>query len=279
MIQWSVRHNYAMRELDPNILAYYGSGNEAHRLLGGFPSGPLELERTKEIINRYLLPPPLKIIDVGGGPGVYAAWLADRDYHVHLVDPVPLHVDQARSAHSGISVEIGDARRLSQADASADIVLLLGPLYHLVERTDRLRTLSEAHRVLRPGGLAFVAAISRYAALFDLLVRLGRLHEPEVFGIVSEAVETGVFRGQVSRLFTTAYFHLPQELAQEVAEVGFELSALLNVEGPGFLLNDFAGSWADPHKRKAILDAARLVESKAEMLAVSSHILAVARKQ
>jgi SAM-dependent methyltransferase len=167
---------------------------------------------------------------------------------------------------------------LSQADASADIVLLLGPLYHLVDRTDRLQALSEAHRVLRPGGFAFVAVISRYAALFDLLVRLGRLHEPEVFGIVKEAVETGVFRGHLSGLFTTAYFHLPQELAQEVLEVGFELSALLNIEGPGFLLSDFAANWSDPQKRKAILDAARLVESKDEMLAASSHILAVARK-
>ena len=75
----------------------------------------------------------------------------------------------------------------------------LGPLYHLIERTDRLRALSEARRVLRPGGWVFVAGISRYAALLDLLVRLGKLHEPQIFEIVKTAVETGVFRGQ--RLF------------------------------------------------------------------------------
>src|SRR5262249_26212475 len=118
-----------MPEMDPKILAYYQQGKELERLLGGFPSGPLELERTKEIISRYLPPPPLKIIDVGGGPGIYAAWLAGRGDSVYLVDPVSLHVDQARSAHSKITAEIGDARALPQGDASFDVALLLGPLY------------------------------------------------------------------------------------------------------------------------------------------------------
>ena len=267
-----------MTELDPSIREYYERGYEANRLLGGFPSGPLELERTKEIIGRYLPPPPLTIIDVGGGPGVYAAWLADRGDSVDVVDPVALHVNQARSAHPHIRAEVGDARQLSQPDASADVVLLLGPLYHLIERRDRLQALSEARRILRPGGWAFAAAISRYAALLDLLLRAGKLHEPGIFDIASEAVETGVFRGNMPGLFTTAYFHLPEELAQEIQEAGFELCAQLNVEGPGFLLHEFESNWADPPRRKIILEAARLIESKPEMLAASAHILAIARK-
>jgi ubiquinone/menaquinone biosynthesis C-methylase UbiE len=268
-----------MGELDFRIRAYYERGNEANRLSGGFPSGPLELERTKEIIARYLPPPPLRIIDVGGGPGVYAAWLAARGDQVQVIDPVPLHVDQARSAHPGVSAEIGDARQLPGADASADAVLLLGPLYHLVDKADRLKALSESRRVLRPGGWAFVAAISRYAALLDLLIRAQRLHEPEIFRIVCDAIATGIFAGQVSQLFTTAYFHLPEELSREVQEAGFELNALLNIEGPGFLLQNFESNWADPPRRKVILDTARLLESKPELLAASAHILAVARKE
>jgi hypothetical protein len=55
------------------------------------------------------------------------------------------------------------------------------------------------------------------------------------------------------------------------------LVALLNIEGPGFLLHDFEARWSDPAKRKAVLDAARLVESKAELLSASSHILSVAQ--
>src|SRR6185295_14645752 len=107
-----------MLNLDSNVRAFYERGLEAGRLNGGFPSGPLELERTKQIITRYLGPPPLKIIDIGGGPGVYAAWLADRGDDVLVVDPIPLHVEQARSAHPRIKAEVGDARQLAQPDAS-----------------------------------------------------------------------------------------------------------------------------------------------------------------
>jgi ubiquinone/menaquinone biosynthesis C-methylase UbiE len=267
-----------MAEFDASIRAFYEKGNEIGRLDGGFPSGPLELERTKEIIARYLPPAPLSILDVGGGPGVYAAWLAERGDRVHLVDPVELHVKQARSTHPKVTAEAGDARQLAQPDASVDAVLLLGPLYHLVDRADRLRALNEARRVLRSGGWVFVAAISRYAALLDLLIRLDRLHEPEIFQMVRDVVESGVFRGTTSNLFTTAYFHLPEELRGEVADAGFAVSAVLNIEGPGCLLTDFESRWADPQRRETILQVARLLESKPEMLAASSHILAVARK-
>ena len=267
-----------MAEFDADVRAYYERGEEIERLRGGFPSGPLERERTKEIIHRYLPPPPLDILDVGGGPGVYAAWLADLGYRVRLIDPVLLHVTQALSAHSGITAEVGEARQLLQGSASADVVLLLGPLYHLVDRKERLRALQEARRVLRQGGWLFAAAISRYAALLDLLIRAERLHEPELFEVVHDAVQNGVFRGTTNNLFTTAYFHLPREFGEEVVEAGFDLSALLGVEGPGSLVHDFPSSWADPVKRETILKAARLVESKPEMLATSSHLLAVARR-
>src|SRR5262249_2620494 len=124
----------------------------------------------------------------------------------------------------------------------------------------------------------FGAATSRSASLLDLLVRLDRLHEAEIFQTVRIAVETGVFRGDVSQLFATAYFHLPQELEREIREAKFEVLGLFSIEGPGSLVQDFEKRWADPLKRNAILEAARLVESKPEMLAASSHILGVARK-
>jgi len=267
-----------MPELDPAIRAFYERGEEINRFSPSSPSGPLEFQRTTEILTRYLPSAPLKILDVGGGPGAYAAWLVDRGYNVHLVDPVLLHVNQARSAKAGVSAEVGDARELAQSDASIDAVLLLGPLYHLIDRQDRIKALTEARRVLRPGGWIFAAAISRYAALLDLLVRAGRLHQPNVFQTVRKGIEGGVFQGTQNDLFTTAYFHLPQELASEVEGAGLELSAILGIEGPGFLLRDFESDWADPLKRETVLQTARLVEQKPEMLVCSSHILAVGRK-
>ena len=266
-------------EIDPKIRAYYERGKEAARLSGDeYPAGPLELVRTQEIINRHLPPTPLQILDVGGGPGEYAAWLAQLGHTVHVVDPIALHVEQARSAHADVTTEIGDARRLKQDDGSVDVVLLLGPLYHLVDRADRIKALAEAKRVLRPGGMLFAAAISRFAALLDILVRLRRLHEPDVLDVVMGSVKTGVFRGPgEAELFTTAYFHLPRELREEVSEAGFELLDLLSIEGPAFMLADLASQWEFPDRRDTILQVAHLVESEPEMLAASSHLMAVGR--
>jgi ubiquinone/menaquinone biosynthesis C-methylase UbiE len=263
-------------ELDPAIRSYYEGGAEAERLFGGFPSGPLELARTQEILLRYFDDAPLDVLDVGGGPGVYAAWLAGLGHRVHLLDPIPLHVEQAESIRPDVTAEVGDARALNRPDRSADAVLLLGPLYHLVEERDRRQALAEAHRVLRPGGQLFAAAISRFSALLDLLLRLDRLHEPDVFRIVDHAVRTGEFGGPGREgLFTRSYFHLPRDLRREVEEAGFIGVDVLQIEGPGCWLNDFEERWQDEERRAVIMQAARMVESEPEMLAASSHLLAI----
>src|SRR5439155_17552854 len=107
-------------------------------------SARLELVRTQEILRRHLPNPPADILDVGGATGVHAAWLAADGYRVHIVDLTPRHVEKARSdlGPLGVTAELGDARSLSAADASFDVVLLFGPLYHLVDRADRLRALT-----------------------------------------------------------------------------------------------------------------------------------------
>ena len=147
---------------------YYTSAPEETRLQSGHYV--LEKARTQELIERYLPAPPAVILDVGGAAGAYAFWLADRGYVVHLVDLTPRLVNEARRLNAnrqpGLqSCEVGDARSLAFADASVDAILLLGPLYHLVEREERLKALREARRVLKPGGLLFGAAISRWASL------------------------------------------------------------------------------------------------------------------
>ena len=167
--------------LPPEVLEHYASGYESQRLLHG--SSQIELVRTQELVMRYVLRPPAVVFDVGGGPGMYACWLARQGYEVHLVDAHPLHVELARQASQAqpdaplAETEFGDARQLKRADTSVDVVLLFGPLYHLTQHVDRLMALLEAHRILRPGGLLFSAAISRFASVLDGL-RQGFLDDP-----------------------------------------------------------------------------------------------------
>ncbi len=165
--------------------------------------------RTQELLARFLPPPSAVVLDVGGGTGVYAAWLAHRGYSVHVIDPVEDHVELAGRL-TNVSSAVGDARYLPQADQSQDAVLLLGPLYHLPERDDRMQALREARRVARPGAPVVVAGISRYATLMDIGSD-GRLTET-VEPFVQRLHATGQFEDDVVG-FTTAYFHLPDELA------------------------------------------------------------------
>jgi ubiquinone/menaquinone biosynthesis C-methylase UbiE len=265
------------------IAAFYALGIERDRLAIG--PGALEFVRTRALLERYLPAPPAVVADVGGGPGRYALWLAQRGYHVHLVDPVGLHIEQAEAAAKTrpmvrfASVEVGDARALRLSDQSVDVVLLLGPLYHLPERSERLRALAEAQRVCRRGGLVIAAAISRFASTLDGL-RGGYLEDPAFAAVAAADRRDGQHRNPTGNpaYFTTAYFHRPEELASECSQVGLAHEATLAVEGPGWLLPDLEARLADDHRRMVLLDTLAVLEAEPTVLGVSAHLLSVARR-
>jgi SAM-dependent methyltransferase len=264
--------------MDRHLLSHYGSGVEQARLRDGGPR--IEFARTKELLERFLPPPPARVLDVGGGPGAYAAWLAGTGYTVHLVDPVPLHVEQATAlaaeSERPFTAALGDARALDEDDAAQDVVLLLGPLYHLVNRDERVRALAEARRVARPGGTVAAAGISRTASLLDGL-RSGHLRSPAFDAIVERDLREGQHRnpGGETEFFTTAYLHRPDELEGEVRDAELEIEGVFGVEGPGWLLWEL---WDDPRGRENILRVARAVEREPTLLGASSHLLAMARR-
>jgi len=262
---------------DRAIAAHYAPGAERDRLAAG--GGLVEAARTREVIARRLPPPPARVLDVGGGPGAYARWLEELGHDVVLVDPMPLHVEQARETLRRGTAKVGDARRLDEPDASFDAVLLLGPLYHLVERDDRLAALRESARVLRPGGVVFVAAISRFASAFDGMAR-GHIDDPRFARIVEDDLRDGLHRNDDGRpeWFTTAYFHTPDELRAEVVAAGLEITALVGLEGPTWLLADLDAKWADVARRERWMTVLRAIESAPSILGVSAHLLAVARR-
>jgi SAM-dependent methyltransferase len=266
--------------IDPAIESHYGTGYERSRLFpDGLPS--LEFVRSVELLDRLLPPPPVRLLDVGGGPGTYAAPLARRGYHVHLVDPVPLHVEQAREVAAGdqaaaFTAALGDARDLSEVDESADAVLLFGPMYHLTEAADRQHALAEARRVLRPGGRLLAVAICRFASLLDGLYR-GWLDDPDFRPIVERDLADGQHRNPdpVGRpeFFTKAYFHTPDGLAAEIDRAGFTDVATYGVEGPGWPLRQ---EWKDPLCREQILFTARSAETEPSLIGFSPHFIAAA---
>ncbi len=265
-----------MKAAVDEILRYYEEASEAGRLFAG--SGLLERARTEEILERRLPKPPAVILDIGGGPGVYAGWLAALGYEVHLLDPVPKHLEEARK-YPLAGVRQGDARALPCEDNRADAVLLLGPLYHLTSRPDRLQALREAWRVLHPGGLLFASVISRYASLLHSMVD-GFVDDDAFWPILQRDLVDGQHRNDTGQLkyFTTAVFHRPEEIHAEASESGFCDIEVLGVEGPGWLAKDFEERWRDARRRERLLELVRRVECDAPLLGCSIHLLAVGRK-
>jgi SAM-dependent methyltransferase len=262
--------------LDAAIQAYYGSDDEHARLTSGSAGGGVELARTAALVDA-LLAPGSRVLDVGGATGVHAARLAAEGHVVTLVDPVPAQVAAAAAVGTFVAV-VGDARALPAPDASVDAVLLLGPLYHLVAREDRMLALSEARRVLRPGGLLAAQGIGRLAAFSDSVRRGGfeALGDEDL-----RILRTGEWVNP-GEGFPGGHFHTAAELRAEVTGAGFVDVVLHGLEGPnvGSLelvardaeLEALAGELAT---RAEALVRPGLQDQLAE---ASPHLLALARR-
>jgi SAM-dependent methyltransferase len=260
---------------DAELRAHYERGEEHDRLTTA--RGMLEFTRTTEVILRFLPPAPGLVADIGGGPGRYALWLAGLGYRVEHRDLMPLHVRQLAEDADGVAglrTAVGDARDLDLADASVDAVLLLGPLYHLRRRADRVRALVEARRVVRPGGPVFAAAISRWAPRIDgiLLQRLDRTY-PQMRSLVGGVERTGQLPPLGPGSFS-GFCHRPRQLAAELRDAGLAVADLVSIEGPADLMADLAERMEDPAERSVVLETSRALERVPELLGLGPHLLA-----
>jgi SAM-dependent methyltransferase len=247
------------------VVDHYTAGDEDGRMI--HDRNLVEWVRTCELLERWLPSPPATVIDAGGGPGRQARHLLDLGYRVALFDLVPKHVEQATAR--GVRAGVADARRLPVGDATADAVLLLGPLYHLPDPADRAQALTEAKRVLRPGGVVVVAALSRWARVFAR-ASLGELADPARHRHTLASMRDGRVDGG-DTWDEVAYLHDPGELAAELTAAGLADPRVVGVEGP-------AGAWArrDPALNDHALELARLAETT--MAETSIHLLVTGTK-
>lgn len=265
--------------IDQRVLRRYEVFDEDGRLwLKG--RGDLIRLRTWDLFSR-LLPPTGRVLDVGGGTGTHAAHLASRGYDVVLIDPVPSQVARAAVRSNGqrrpaFRTAVGDARRLPFASGSANVVLLMGPLYHLIGCDQRLAALTEARRVLRPGGRLLAETITRHSYLMSAAVH-DQLDQPGIWKMFERNIGAGLSRNPATMKDGDflAHLHTPAELRQELHDAGFVDPELFAVESFGWLLGDLERRMAEPG---ALLQALRLTEREPSMLGVSPHVMALAQR-
>ncbi len=196
---------------------------------------PFELSLTLGFLDRYIAPVST-ILDVGGGPGRYAVELARRGHTVDLLDLSPASVElaaeMARECAAPVrSFQVGNATDLGAfRSASYDVVLNMGPLYHLVREEDRLAALRESIRVLKPGGVLAVAFISSFAHIYDTLAK-----DPGLIAVrpgLSDGCRSSRSRLESDgRHFTDGYLIEPFDVEPLMACFPLEKLAIIGAEG------------------------------------------------
>lgn len=267
--------------ISENIGRFYASAAEEQRLSYGL--GPLEFERNKELISRFLPAGDGFIIDVGGGPGIYAEWLTGKVYTVHLVDPVKRHIQQAQKRAAKLKrpfkAALGEARALDFSDSSADLIIEHGPLYHLQQRNDRIAALKEAYRVLKPGGVMLGFAINHSVSTLTGLLN-GMIHDDQFYTMCLDELKTGLHNPPAAwpGILPEAFFHKPAELLDEIAEAGFTEVDIFAVEGMIWLDSKYFETRSNPEKKEAMMNLLNATEQSPEFLCFSPHLMAKGTK-
>ncbi len=269
--------------VDADLLAFYTDHcDEAARLTATI-RGRLEALRIRDILRRYLPPPPARVADVGGGPGVHARWLQAAGHVVDLVDPIPRHVEAARA--SGVrSAVLGDARSLPFADATYDLVLLAGPVYHLPPE-GRALALREAARVAAPDGAVAAVGVNRYANLLGAAIA-NQLDERR--RVLADILSDG-YSARNDRV-PQMYYHSPDELAAELTEAGLADVDVVGLTGPGGWLTvaldrhfvetgtPLPATLTAPDPLQTALAAARDADSYPALTASSAQLMAIGHR-
>jgi hypothetical protein len=125
----------------------------------------------------------------------------------------------------------------------------------------------------------FAAAVSRFASLLSGMT-YGLLDDPVFADIIRRDLADGQHRNPTGNplYFTTTFFHHPDELRPEMAEVGFTVDSIVAIEGPAMWMKNFESDWQDERRRSLLLEFLRTVETEPAMVATGSHFLGIGRK-
>ncbi len=150
---------------EKELINYYNKFNEDKRL--DRRHGIVEYTTTMKYIHNYLKDKNSKIIEVGAGSGKYSIALSNEGYDVTAIELVKHNLMTLRSKSSNVTSYLGNALDLSRfKDNTFDMVLLLGPMYHLISDTNKLKALQEAKRIVKDTGVILISYyMNEYAIL------------------------------------------------------------------------------------------------------------------
>ena len=235
----------------------------------------------RRFMQRYIKPGD-KVLDIGGGPGRYSLWLAEMGCDVTLFDLSPENVKfaAAKAKELGLPLQTvcGDARIADELvqQGAFDHVLLMGPLYHLLEECDRVQAVEAALRLLKNGGVLFASFINLLAILIYVMKSAPELvnHPDEgVFARRSILAQ----KSYAGDAFTQAFFIPQEEVLPFMAQFPLEKLHLIGQEGA--LSHCEQNITAQPQEiYDEWLDFAEQLAEREDLLNWSEHIMYIGRK-
>ncbi|MWV44284.1 methyltransferase domain-containing protein [Paenibacillus sp. HJL G12] len=267
------------------VITYYNAFDEW---------GRLDREPIEFIINMHhiqsLLPPEGRILDNGAGPGKYAMELAKLGYRMTLTDLTPKLVEIAKKKAEEYQVEdrfdgfyAANARDLGRfADHQFDASLMLGPLYHLQTQEGRVRAVQELNRVTKPGGLVFVAMMSRTKFLTTSLMYPEMWKPNHTVHGIADFLETGTFDHADEGRFTGAYYFDIAEIIPFMESQRFETVKLVGSSSIAGAMKPEQWDYWQQQGDEAYREIMQMILKESEnpyMLGSASHLLYIGRKK
>ncbi len=248
--------------------------------------GALEFAINKAWIQKFLPEAGGRVLDIGGGPGRYSIWLATQGYRVTLADLSPDLLAIARDKARGEGVDLEEIVEANAVDLSRfvegsfDSVLCLGPMYHLLEESDRRAIAAEVFRVLKPSGRAFFAFLNHLSALRAAVNQDSPFFTPYTFDIVKRWHYDHVMDFPVAGIFSPAWVVHPRDVPPLMEQHGFRTVELISSQSVAGDVQGHLALFAErqPELYKWVID--ELVELAKDPTIVGSawHLLYIGQK-
>lgn len=239
----------------------------------------IEFITTAKILDEHL-DKSCKVLDCAAGTGIYAFYLADKGHAVTATDITPRHIDiineQKRKKQVQMETAVLDATDLSVfEDNSFDVILNMGPFYHLITKNQREKCLSECIRVLKRGGLLITAYIPRFFVLQYAAISDEKFLDA---GFAKQLLETGVLRHDDEKCFwTDTYYSSKEEM--ETLYQSYKLSVTDHFAQDGLtpLMHEKVDKWSEENF-KTWCDYHYCICREPSVLGSSNHVVIIGKK-
>lgn len=249
-----------------NIEKHYNKHPEDLRLQRRH--GIVEFETTMYHLHRFLRP-GYQLLDIGAGTGRYTSALMAEGFGVKAVELVQRNIDVFKKREPTANVVKGDARYMPfLPSATADITLLLGPLYHLIGKEEKVKALTEAKRVTKPGGLIFVAYLMNEYSILSYC-----FDEERIGGLMERGAVDSNFHIQAQPDELYDYVRI-EDIDALNSEAGLERITIFSPDGPADYMRTRINQMSEETFRRFI-EYQKSVSERTDLMGAGSHVVDV----